>query len=108
MTRASLVRDFARKGVVPKIDDAWSWSQWRGYLENADGAAVKQWFDGAGAKADHIHTSGHASSSDLREFATAIGPKTMVPIHGVKWDEDRDGFPSITRLKDGEPLTIGS
>ena len=106
MTRPSLIRDFVRKGVAPTADDAWSWSQWRGYLENADGAAVKRWFDGVGAKANHIHTSGHATSTDLREFARAMKPKTMVPIHGVKWDEDQDGFPPITRLKDGEPLEI--
>lgn len=106
MTRASLIRDFAKKGVIPTADDAWSWSQWRGYLENADGDAVQRWFSDAGAKADHIHTSGHASSSDLREFARAIAPKTMVPIHGVKWDIDREGFPPITRLQDGQPLSL--
>lgn len=106
MTRPSLIRDFARKDVKPTANDAWSWSQWRGYLDNADGVAVRAWFDGVGAKADHIHTSGHASPNDLREFASAIGPKTMVPIHGVKWDEDQPGFPPITRLKDGEPLRL--
>jgi ribonuclease J len=67
---------------------------------------VRSWFDVAGAKADHIHTSGDASSNNLREFAAAISPKTMVPIHGVKWDEDRDGFPRITRWKDDEPLML--
>lgn len=108
MTRPSLIRDFIRKDVKPTADDAWSWSQWRGYLDNADGAAVRSWFDAAGAQAEHIHTSGHASPSDLREFSMAMSPKTMVPIHGVKWDEDQAGFPPITRLRDGEPLTIGS
>lgn len=106
MTRPSLIRDFVKKGVAPTADDAWCWSQWRGYLDKADGAAVRSWFDAAGADAEHIHTSGHASSSDLREFAAAIRPKTMVPIHGVKWDEDREGFPPITRLKDGEPYHL--
>jgi len=106
MTRPSLIRDFVRKGVVPTSDDAWCWSQWRGYLNAPDGAAVKQWFDAAGSRADHIHTSGHASTSDLREFANAINPKTLVPIHGVKWDENQEGFPPITRLKDGEPLAL--
>lgn len=107
MTRSSLVRDYARNGVMPTSDDAWCWSQWRGYLNNPDGAAVRNWFEAASAPADHIHTSGHASPSDLRAFAKAINPKTMVPIHGVAWDHDVDGFPPITRLRDGEPLTIG-
>jgi hypothetical protein len=37
-----------------------------------------------------------------------MNPKTMVPIHGVKWDEDQAGFPPITRLRDREPLVISS
>lgn len=106
MTRPSLIRDFARKDVKPTTSDAWCWSQWRGYLDNPDGAAVRSWFDVAGAKPDHIHTSGHASPSDLRQFALAMNPKTMVPIHGVKWDEDQAGFPPITRLRDGQPLIV--
>lgn len=107
MTRRSLVRDFVRKGVKPTSEDAWCWSQWRGYLENADGTFIKHWFEAGGARAEHIHTSGHASVADLRAFASAIGPKTLVPIHGVKWDERQTGFPPITRLRDGEPLEIG-
>lgn len=106
MTRRSLVRDFIRKGVKPTVEDAWCWSQWRGYLDNPEGAAIKDWFDAGGARAEHIHTSGHASVSDLRAFSSAIRPKTLVPIHGVKWDDDHAGFPPITRLRDGEPLEL--
>ena len=106
ITRRSLMRDFIRKGVKPTTNDAWCWSQWRGYLDNPEGSAIKGWFEAGGAHAEHIHTSGHASVSDLRAFASAIDPKTLVPIHGVKWDEAQAGFPSITRLRDGEPLEI--
>jgi ribonuclease J len=106
VTRRSLVRDFVRKGVKPTQDDVWCWSQWRGYLDNPEGTAIKDWFEAGGARAEHIHTSGHASVSDLRAFSSAIGPKRLVPIHGVKWDEDHTGFPPITRLRDGEPLEL--
>lgn len=102
MTRGSLLRDYAAKGVVANADDAWCWSQWSGYLREPDGAFVTQWFNDAGAVADHIHTSGHASSSDLRAFAAAIAPKRLAPIHGVKWDDDQAGFPPLLRLRDGE------
>lgn len=106
MTRRSLIRDYARKDVAPCADDAWSWSQWRGYLANEDGAAVRDWFETNGARAVHIHTSGHASTADLRAFAQAIAPKALVPIHGVKWDEAQAGFPPIKRLQDGEPYPL--
>jgi ribonuclease J len=107
MIRPSLIRDFAAKGVVPTAADAWSYSQWRGYLEQPDGVALKAWFDGGGARPVHLHTSGHASTVDLKAFATAISPKALVPIHGVAWDTDRDGFENVVRLNDGEPLVVG-
>lgn len=106
MTRASLLRDFAAKGVRATAEDAWCWSQWRGYLREPDGASVQRWFDEGGARAEHIHTSGHASAADLRTFAAAIAPRHMVPIHGVRWDEDQKGFPPLLRLRDGEPFVL--
>ena len=102
MTRGSLLRDYVTKGVAANADDAWCWSQWSGYLREPDGAFVAQWFDAGGASAEHIHTSGHASASDLRAFAAAIAPKQLAPIHGVKWDHDQPGFPPLLRLRDGE------
>src|SRR3954471_4190025 len=62
MTRPSLIRDYRRNGVMPTADDAWSWSRWRGFLAGADSQQVQAWFDAGGARACHIHTSGHASS----------------------------------------------
>lgn len=106
MVRPSLIRDFEPNGVIPGEDDAWSWSMWRGYLRNEDGAAVQSWFDKGRSRAAHIHTSGHASTSELKAFAGAMGARRFVPIHGVAWDGDTTGFPPITRLGDGERLEI--
>jgi ribonuclease J len=106
MIRPSLIRDLVAKGVCPTSDDAWSYSQWRGYLEQPDGVALKSWFDEGGAKAAHIHTSGHASTADLQAFAAAINPKALVPIHGEAWDRETGGFSNIVRIRDGEPLVI--
>lgn len=106
MVRPSLIRDYEPAGVQPTMDDAWSWSMWRGYLKNDDGVRAQRWFDEGGAQARHIHTSGHASPADLRAFAGAMAPKVMIPIHGVAWDSDQEGFPPIRRLTDGEPHQI--
>ncbi len=106
MIRPSLVRDLESKGVTPSPADAWSYSQWRGYLKQPDGVALQAWFDGGGARAAHVHTSGHASISDLKAFATAMKARRLIPIHGVAWDTDGEGFENIVRLKDGEPLTV--
>ena len=102
MVRSSLMRDYQPAGVTPNADDAWSWSMWRGYLNNEDGARVQAWFESGGARPVHIHTSGHASTADLRAFAAAIAPTWLAPIHGVAWDDQPQGFPPIKRLADGE------
>lgn len=107
MTRPSLMRDYERKGVVPGLQDAWSWSLWRGYLDNEDGRKVREWFEAGGCPATHIHSSGHASPADLRRFATSMAAKALIPVHGTAWDgADADGFPAIRRLADGEPLVL--
>jgi ribonuclease J len=106
MARRSLIADYARKGVAPVPDDAWCWSMWRGYLENGDGILVSEWFEEGGSRAVHIHTSGHASPAVLRSFARAMNAKQLVPVHGVAWDGDTNGFSSILRLGDGETVTL--
>ena len=106
MTRPSLILDYGRKGVEPNSADAWSWSMWLGYLDNEGGRRVQNWFDAGHAHPAHIHTSGHASALVLRQFATAMNPRWMVPIHGTAWDSEMAGFPTIKRLKDGETFRL--
>jgi ribonuclease J len=106
MTRPSLMRDFAAKGVLPTSDDAWCYSQWRGYLDQPDGQALASWFAAGGARARHLHTSGHASVADLRAFADAMKPRMLVPVHGAAWDSAGAGSANVVRLRDGEMVEI--
>ena len=106
MVRKSLIRDCRSNGIVTNSDDAWSWSMWRGYLSSDDGKQVHDWFQAGKTPATHIHTSGHASPSDLRAFAASVKPKWMVPVHGSAWDTEMDGFPPIRRLRDGEMFVL--
>jgi ribonuclease J len=106
MVRPSLIRDYVRNRIAPNADDAWCWSMWRGYLKNEDGALVSRWFEEGGSRAVHIHTSGHAAPAVLRSFAHAMNARQFVPIHGVAWDVETTGFPSIRRLADGESITL--
>ena len=106
MIRRSLINDFRRKGVTPSPCDAWSWSMWSGYLQEKDGISVRQWFEASGTPACHIHSSGHASPTDLRAFASRIAPRVLAPIHGLAWDVPHEGFPPIVRLRDGERLSL--
>jgi ribonuclease J len=106
MLRRGLIRDYQRAGVVPTADDAFNFSMWRGYLSDPYHSEALEWCQTAGAEIAYIHTSGHASPADLRAFAGAVRPKMVVPVHGVKWDEESHGFGVIHRLGDGEAMTI--
>jgi ribonuclease J len=108
MLRRGLIRDYQLAGVVPTADDAFNFSMWRGYLSDPYHAEALEWCRAAGAEIAHIHTSGHASAADLRAFATAVRPKMVVPVHGVKWDEESHGFGAVHRLGDGEAMMIPS
>ena len=44
--------------------------------------------------------------ADLRAFAAAIRPRLTVPLHGAKWDEESQGFGTIRRLADAEPMVV--
>jgi ribonuclease J len=106
MLRPSLLRDFKDKGVELDADDAWVFSMWSGYLKTPKYQQVRAAFDAAGAKFAQIHTSGHASRSDLAEFAQNLSPRHLVPIHSFTWDQHLDGFENVKRLRDGEPFMI--
>jgi ribonuclease J len=48
-----------------------------------------------------IHTSGHASISDLQRLARAINAKTVVPIHSFEAERFPEFFENVTIKQDG-------
>jgi ribonuclease J len=106
MLRRSLIRDYSRAGLAPTKDDAFNHSVWRGYLNEAYYAEPLEWCRAGGAELAYLHTSGHASSDDLRAFAAAMSAKVVVPVHGQNWDAQGHGFDAIHRLGDGEPWVL--
>ena len=106
MLRRGLIRDYQSAGVVSTADDAFNFSMWRGYLSEPYHSEALEWCRAAGAEIAYIHTSGHASPADLRAFAASIRPKIVVPVHGVKWDEESHGFGMVCRLADGETMEV--
>ena len=102
MLRPSLFRDFSAKGMLPTRDDTWVFSMWSGYRDRPEYGPVRAAFSAAGARIEHIHTSGHASRDDLVAFAGRVAPRHLVPIHSFTWDQHLDGFSNVLRLRDGE------
>ncbi len=106
MLRRALIRDYVSSGVTPTAEDAFNFSMWKGYLSEPYYAEPLEWCRTAGAEIAYLHTSGHASAADLRAFAMAVRPRIVVPVHGVKWDEEAAGFGTVRRLADAEPMVI--
>lgn len=106
MLRDSMVRDFDRAGLGFTSEDAYAFSNWSGYLDPDDANSGWAHAQAAGAKTVKLHTSGHASPSDLSRFAAAIAPKALVPVHGIAWDEPTIPLPPFRRLADGEPWAL--
>lgn len=68
-------------------------SQWEGYLRNENSIAIDAWRKSLGMPFHQLHTSGHASPTDLRRIADAIAPRALVPIH----TDDPAGYESLGR-----------
>ena len=108
MLRDSMVQDFRKGGLGFTPDDAYAFSNWAGYLDPEDRNSGWSQAQAAGARTLMLHTSGHASPADLARFATAVGPKALVPVHGLSWDAPGIDLPPIRRLMDGERWLLGS
>jgi ribonuclease J len=107
MLRPSLLRDYEKKGVKLRDEDAWIFSMWPGYLQEPEFKKVWGRFKNAGARIETVHTSGHASREDLMEFASSIAASNLIPIHSFDWDKHTESFANMKRLQDGETFALG-
>ncbi|MRR51658.1 MAG: MBL fold metallo-hydrolase [Rhodocyclaceae bacterium] len=78
------------------------YSQWAGYLENGSYDSTITWLRQNDIPLDHLHTSGHATPHDLKALATALAPKTLVPIHSFAPEKFPTLFDNVVRHSDGE------
>ncbi len=65
-------------------------SVWSGYVQGSRKELDEM--AAMGIQRKHIHTSGHATVDELRQFVDAIPSKRVIPIHL----EDRDGFAELS------------
>jgi len=79
-----------------------AYSMWDGYLSEGFRAFCKS----KGLTLEYIHTSGHAKREDLKSFASAINPKTLIPIHTFEAEEYPVLFKNVLILKDGEEFSL--
>jgi ribonuclease J len=91
---------FAKKGYIE--GSTLIYSMWGGYYENE-----KPFWDEYGISPIHVHTSGHADVTQLKEFACALNPTTIIPVHTMSPDKFPDYFGNkVTMLSDGKPTEL--
>ena len=80
------------------------YSMWDGYLE--DDERLRAFWETNKVPIIHVHTSGHAHVADLKKFADALNPKTIIPIHTFSPGKYKKLFKNTKELSDGELLAI--
>jgi ribonuclease J len=86
--RPAMLRD------IDMMPGAWTnsrmiWSQWDGYLQTEAAQVFQAKLMERGVPLEVIHTSGHASITDLKRLAAAIAPDVLVPVHTLEGDRSR-------------------
>lgn len=78
LVRSSMVRDLESMNIK---DGNLIYSMWAGYKDQPKTKEFIDLFLSNNFKLIDIHTSGHADVETLKEYANAINPKIIIPIH---------------------------
>ena len=104
LVRPSMLRDL--KSINSK-DGNFIYSMWSGYKEQPKTKVFIDLLVSNNFKLIEIHTSGHADLETLKEYANAINPKLLVPIHTNNKKDYKSIFEQpILELDDNQIYTI--
>ena len=103
-----------RPGFLPNIKRSinlegavWIYSMWRGYLERSKPLKnMKKYLEDKGVKFCFMHTSGHATISDLKSLVEAMRPGFVIPIHSFYPEKYESYFDNVKQLSDGEEFYL--
>ena len=94
------MRDLEKANLLK--DAVYIYSMWEGYWEQDSNLYLREWLVKHNIQKQSIHTSGHASPSDLRRFAIALAPSRIVPIHTLMPEKYCELFNNVELNADGE------
>ncbi len=85
----------------------WIYSMWLGYFERSQSLQkLKSFLLEQGVRYEYLHTSGHASLNDLKEFVRKLSPQMTIPIHSFHPEQFHDLFANVKMIADGEEINI--
>ncbi|MER9456557.1 MBL fold metallo-hydrolase [Mesorhizobium sp. M0478] len=82
------------------------WSQWDGYLTSESGIAFTEKCRSLEIPLETIHTSGHADIHALQQYAAAVNPIRLVPIHTFFPSQFGELFDNVQLSSDGNWVEI--
>jgi len=83
LVRPSMIKDIERCRLE---NGTFLYSMWQGYRNSEAQLKLEQMLQSAGFLIKSLHTSGHASVSDIRRVMIDVNPKKIVPIHTMTPD----------------------
>ena len=78
-----------------------TYSMREGYLKERSVLRIVTWLEERGIPWQVIHTSGHASATDLQRFAAALALRMLVPIHSFETDRFTQFFANVIQKEGG-------
>lgn len=92
--------------VLGRSESCKSHSQWCGYREKQNQKRFEDYLSGAGFNIEVLHTSGHATLSDIKRVITGLEPKQIIPINTMAPDLFIGLTVQVFLKEDGEAFYI--
>lgn len=101
--RPSMQRDLEKSGLREGLC---IYSMWKGYRDSEYQQSFEEYLGRTGFELKAIHTSGHASVSDIEKVIIGLDPKKVIPIHTMV-PNALDGISNKTEVKeDGKVFEV--
>ncbi len=84
-------------------DATWIYSMWPGYFEKSQSLRrMRSYFENKDVRYKYLHTTGHATLSDMKRLVKALAPDLLIPIHSFHPEQFQNHFSNVRLVKDGE------
>jgi ribonuclease J len=103
LVRPSMQRDLDRCNILGGVC---FYSMWEGYRASGYQQKFEDWLDAKGFEFISLHTSGHATISDIRRLIDKLNPKKIVPIHTMQPNAFLDYSDKVRLQDDGVAFEI--
>lgn len=88
-------------------DSVWIYSMWPGYLDRSKALQkLNDWATEKEITFKILHTSGHAKLEDLKQFATSLKPKKIIPVHSFHPNKYSLYFENVCLVTDNEQYVV--